>query len=239
VPEEAGVPDVRKDQAKLKDGEWSALIDAINKLHGVAAKRPAYRDFVTLHTDAMTTMAGMTWEVHTMPTMHMVGVNFLAWHRRFLRTFERRLQQAHAGVTIPYWDWTRDRKIPHALTEPALLDSWSVARGDFDAAMLPTKGLVNQVLQLTPYKPFQRHLEAIHGPVHDAVGGDMATAHSPSDPLFWLHHANIDRLWAKWETTAKATSPPNASDSLKPRGKIISGKVTAVVDTAKLGYRYA
>ena len=47
--------DTRKDQSKLSSGEWQALIDAINQLHGVGAARPAYRDFVKLHTDAMTT----------------------------------------------------------------------------------------------------------------------------------------------------------------------------------------
>jgi len=41
-----------------------------------------------------------------------------------------------------------------------------------------------------------------HGSVHMGVGGtdgwmsDFNTA--PLDPIFWLHHANIDRLWAKW-----------------------------------------
>jgi tyrosinase len=239
LAEEDTVADRRKDQSKLTGAEWQALVDAINKLHGSGVTRPAYRDFVNLHTDAMTTMQGMMWEVHSMPSMHTVGVNFLAWHRRYLRSFELRLQQVHPGVTIPYWDWLKNRAIPGGLTDPALLSSWSVSRGTFDATMLPTRGLVNQVLQLTPFRPFQSNLEAIHGPVHNAVGGDMATAHSPSDPLFFLHHANIDRLWAKWQGSAKSAKPANASASLKPRGKIISGKVSAVLDIGKLGYRYA
>jgi len=38
-----------------------------------------------------------------------------------------------------------------------------------------------------------------HGSVHVGVGGDMgAFATAPLDPLFWLHHCNIDRLWAMW-----------------------------------------
>jgi tyrosinase len=233
------VADTRKDQSKLTNADWQALINAIDQLHGVAAARPAYRDFVKLHTQAMTTATGMTWEVHTMPGMGMVGRNFLAWHRRYVRSFELRLQQAVPGVTIPYWDWTKDRAIPAALSEPTLLARWSVTRGQFDQTLLPTQPLVTQVLALTPFTPFQRNLEAIHGPVHNAVGGDMATAQSPTDPLFFLHHANIDRLWAKWEQTPKAADPPNASASLKPRGKIISGKVSAVLDIGQLGYRYA
>ncbi len=228
----------RKDQSKLTAAEWAKFIDAVDQLHGVGAKRPAYREFVKLHTDAMTTAAGMMWEVHTMPSMNMVGRNFLAWHRRYVRSFELRLQQVHADVTVPYWDWTKDRRIPAALSAPALLTRWSVTRGTFDATMLPTKGLVDQVLKLTPFAAFQRQLEAIHGPVHNAVGGDMATAHSPSDPLFFLHHADIDRLWAKWQASPRGSAPPNANGSLKPRGKIISGTVSAVLDISQLGYSY-
>lgn len=33
-----------------------------------------------------------------------------------------------------------------------------------------------------------------------AVGGSMASVTTAAfDPIFWVHHANIDRLWAKWE----------------------------------------
>lgn len=233
------MPDTRKDESKLSKADWQALFDAINQLHGVGAARPAYREFVNLHTQAMTTARGMTWEVHTMPGMAMVGRNFLAWHRRYVRSFELRLQRAVPGVTVPYWDWTKNRAIPAALTDPALLASWSVERGQFDETLLPTQPFVDQVLALTPFTPFQSNLEAIHGNVHNAVGGDMGTAHSPSDPLFFLHHANIDRLWAKWEQTPKAAKPLNATASLKPRGNIISGKVSAVLDIGQLGYGYA
>jgi tyrosinase len=32
-----------------------------------------------------------------------------------------------------------------------------------------------------------------------AIGGDMATAASPNDPLEWTHRAHIDMLWARWQ----------------------------------------
>jgi tyrosinase len=34
--------------------------------------------------------------------------------------------------------------------------------------------------------------------VHNLIGGAMATMQSPKDPIFYLHHANIDRLWYAW-----------------------------------------
>ena len=38
------------------------------------------------------------------------------------------------------------------------------------------------------------------GPGHFAMGPvAMDVFSSPSDPAFWLHHANVDRLWAMWQ----------------------------------------
>jgi tyrosinase len=74
---------------------------------------------------------------------------------------------------------------------------------------------------------FRNYLEGFYGPglhnwVHAWVGGvkrrtrenpppryeilyrgTMASGDSPNDPVFWLHHANIDRLWADWQLDEK------------------------------------
>jgi hypothetical protein len=39
----------------------------------------------------------------------------------------------------------------------------------------------------------------LHNRVHIWVGGDMGPGTSPNDPVFFLHHCNIDRLWAAWQ----------------------------------------
>jgi hypothetical protein len=39
----------------------------------------------------------------------------------------------------------------------------------------------------------------LHNRVHVWVGGSMGPATSPDDPVFFLHHCNIDRLWALWQ----------------------------------------
>ena len=41
--------------------------------------------------------------------------------------------------------------------------------------------------------------ERIHNSVHVWIGGDMARSSSPNDPVFFLHHCNVDRIWAAWQ----------------------------------------
>ncbi len=46
---------------------------------------------------------------------------------------------------------------------------------------------------------FRNSLERIHDSVHVAIGGHMERHFSPDDPVFYLHHANVDRIWAQWQ----------------------------------------
>ncbi|MFG2873668.1 tyrosinase family protein [Streptomyces sp. NPDC048337] len=81
------------------------------------------------------------------------------------------------------------------------------------APELPTKAEVNAVLDMADYdmapwnsasNGFRNNLEGwrgtgLHNRVHVWIGGHMATAASPNDPVFWMHHAFIDMLWAEWQ----------------------------------------
>ena len=88
------------------------------------------------------------------------------------------------------------------------------------------------------FPPFQRVLEQIHGNVHLAVGGTMSGASPPADPSFFLHHANVDRLWARWQRGHTAALPRNGPETLKPR-PMFGVKVSSLTSTSKIGYRYA
>jgi tyrosinase len=51
-----------------------------------------------------------------------------------------------------------------------------------------------------------------HGSIHIAVNGDMGSFDTAAlDPIFWLHHANIDRLWNVW--LKRDTNHQNPPDS--------------------------
>ncbi len=124
-------------------------------------------------------------------------------------------------------------------------------------AALPTASQVNAVLGLTPYDSppwmnsagFRPGLEDLHNRVHPWVGGpggSMSGPTSPNDPVFFLHHANLDRLWAQWQALHPAAAPylpavngpqgHNLNDPMAPWG----GAVTpaSVIDHRALGYWY-
>ena len=60
-----------------------------------------------------------------------------------------------------------------------------------------TGGMRNQLEGWAPSTRTQPvHL---HNQVHVFIGGDMEKSTSPNDPLFYMNHANIDRIWAAWQ----------------------------------------
>jgi tyrosinase len=231
---------IRKNQNQLSAAEWQALIGVMGQIHGVGEAAPRYSDFVKLHVRAMdmNDHEAMTWHVHTMGKT-MPGTNFLSWHRYLLVRMERRLQQINTNIALPYWDATADRTIPAPMQDPALLSGWGINRGTWNPSELASAQEETDVLQTPTFRLFQSNLEAgIHNGVHRAVGGDMAGPASPSDPLFFLHHANIDRLWALWQIDHKGLGPPNLNDTLQPP-PLFDVTVGAVQDIGALGYSYS
>ena len=128
---------VRKNQAALTPAEWQAFISAIRSLRGIGNLRPRYGAFVDVHIRAMTSMAGMSWGVHNMARMGVIGRNFLAWHRRYILRFEQRLQQFDPSVSLPYWDPITSPQIPAPLNTPSFVTNWGLVRS-WDPIYLPT-----------------------------------------------------------------------------------------------------
>ena len=87
----------------------------------------------------------------------------------------------------------------------------------------------------------------MHGQGHNYIGGEMASGGAaPNDPIFFLHHANVDRLWAMWQD-ANRKSAETAADYGNPafpadrRGAIFNFpqvRAEEMLDFRVLGYRY-
>ncbi|OJD33145.1 uncharacterized protein BKCO1_3300057 [Diplodia corticola] len=59
---------------------------------------------------------------------------------------------------------------------------------------------IRRVQAADNYNSYRKRLEGgPHFAIHRAIGGDMVPATSPNDPIFFLHHGQIDRLWYLWQ----------------------------------------
>ncbi len=89
----------RKDVSTLTRSERRRLINALLEVK----RRGEYDEFVRTHIEYYKPDGE-----RGLRTAHMAP-SFLPWHRRFLLDLERALRRVDDAVTVPYWDWTRDR----------------------------------------------------------------------------------------------------------------------------------
>jgi len=149
-------------------------------------------------------------------TCHTDPQFFWAWHRMYLYWFER-IVRKYSGMydwAIPFWDWANpaQRALP-----PAFRDSNSLL---FDASRNPginsgtqlstslATSIANAMTSLS-YFNAQSGVNGPHGIVHGAVSGNMCCVPTAAkDPIFWSHHAMIDRLWNLWLAQGGGRSSP-------------------------------
>jgi tyrosinase len=115
-----------------------------------------------------------------------------------------------------------------------------------EIATLPRRAHAQGLLSMTPYDAapwnsnsagFRNRLEgwqqpdppALHNRVHVWVGGDMLPASSPNDPVFYLNHCNVDRLWEAWMTeNGRNYLPPQTAPS-SLRGHRINDQMSSLI----------
>jgi len=70
---------------------------------------------------------------------------------------------------------------------------------------------------------------ALHNRVHVWVGGDMSPASSPNDPVFFLNHCNVDRIWEAWMQKHGRIYLPDAKAPAKLKGHRINDKLASFI----------
>jgi len=78
-----------------------------------------------------------------------------------------------------------------------------------------------------PREDLRRPEPHMHNRVHVWVGGDMAPGSSPNDPVFFLNHCNIDRLWEAWMRRRGRTYLPGAGQG--PPGQRATDPLFSIV----------
>jgi tyrosinase len=223
------LPYERKDQAVLTEVEQERFLCAFNVINSNG-------------------VLGQLVDIHGEPS-HLAHSQqrFLPWHRIYLLKFEQALRAIHPDVSLPYWDWTQasEQYIPAWLQSftPTVVtptQTINVIRFPQSQASLATiASNTPSALAQTDFTSFTSQLQGIHNGVHVWVGGSMGSVPTaPTDPIFWMHHANIDRLWWQWHK-----SPQGAG-----KNPILSGAAAVMDpwpnteadtrDITTLGYNY-
>lgn len=190
--------------------------------------------------------------------------HFFTWHRAYLYFFEQVLRDASGdpNLTIPYWDWTLHPALPAIYRQPANPNTnplYEQLRRLNNPALQLGPGIVVDALEnafsQSAFIDFSNSLdESPHGTIHTATGGTPLSVGftgtmsrietSANDPIFWAHHGNVDRIWAKWNAAGNA-NPSNPAFLNKTftfvdvNGQNVSITAGAVLTTQALGYTYS
>ena len=161
---------------------------------------------------------------------------FCPWHRWYVYYLEHIVRGVleDDDFSLPYWNYTsgrvEDLSIPAAFRDPGSplyrqnRNPW-VNRGERIDKNNP--GTISvAALQEPRYidRPngeigFCPQLDGNpHGLVHVYVGNGKGMGNVPyaaDDPIFYLHHCNIDRIWESWNRGAKHPNPPWSDKPVK------------------------
>jgi len=183
------------------------------------------------------------------------GSYFQAWHRGFLHFFELQLRAASGNpeLTLPYWDYYKNPRLPEIFASPTLSDGssnslyWAGRKGTVIEG-LNYLAFADTVTTFPwgPGETFEDLAEKNpHNRVHNQVGGSMGEVPTaPEDPIFWLHHCNVDRLWSAWVAAGNGRKMPRSNDLWWKETFAYNldgswrARVADMNDTRNLGYRY-
>jgi tyrosinase len=215
VPGPAPAAIVRKSADALTATEQQTFMNAIIS----AIADGTYSLLARIHAD-------MSHDMHTMPGMPAGTQRFLPWHRLYLINFEQAMRAFEPTFFVPYWRWMDQSSIPDWMTKfkpkgvtdangrPITVTRRPGTSPDPRARTLPTSHTIRTtVMNHTTYTPFTLALEGAqpfgaHNLVHDWFNGTMTQVPiSPADPMFWMHHAEIDRIWWLWQQSHPTQNP--------------------------------
>ncbi len=201
---------IRKNYKEMTQTEKNALVSAFYQLRTGA---DLINDLATFHNNNFSA-------IHNNPPAQDV---FLAWHRRQIFEVEQAMQSINPNLSIPFWDWTIDNSTSSDLWFNGFMgqfnSAWSLGRTFNSNFPLPTISQVTAIQNISTWTSYYAQLETsvVHTGAHNWVGrsinggpdGAMATGASPRDPVFYLHHGMIDKLYDEWITAHGITPSSN------------------------------
>lgn len=235
---------------------FQAAVHAVPRLTGLPPGWPAWKeellDRAALSKATATTRSYWNRCDHGFDHADGFAPHFLSWHRMYLFYFEETLRtlSKNDDFMLPYWDSVRDARLPEVMWKDKTDANSLYLKYRGTAA---NKGEAVGVLDDEAIKTSETlqelnaGLESMpHNNAHSFIGGAMGDPRVAAlDPIFWFHHANIDRLWWQWQAThgkINDGSLPSDWDETSYSFLTASGakqnKVAEFLDTESKGYTY-
>jgi len=158
---------------------------------------------------------------------------------------------ADGPLNVTYWNdpsnAQSDNWGPRVTTVGVRALSETVGLQDRDSRSVFTPEAVAGYLRLPTFPLFWRAIEGNpHNTAHTLTGGFNPTGHmssgmSPLDPIFWLHHCNVDRLWAQWQNAGHTTpNQPQVYNGqfVNAAGDSVNASAAGAVDFRAMGFTY-
>ena len=228
--------------AMVKDGTYAALVrnhmDMSHGMHGSMGTTGLYR-FLGWHRRYLLAFEAALQKADQVlrpAAKTKLGVPYWRWEDGIPKWMEGFLPAPDPGTKKP---------VP-ARKDAAPPDKANKA----DVGLIVTKFQIQKpnVPQANDYVKFTYGVEGwglrpdgtslpAHNHGHAWVGGIMNnTSSSPTDPIFWMHHAEVDRIWQVWRKTNPTVAPPlqGADRIMDPWAESYDD----LLDTEKLGYSY-
>jgi hypothetical protein len=199
----AAVPLVRRDVGRMNASD--PILLAYRKAIGAMQALPSTNPLSWAYQAAIhgTTLSGMQVSWNTCEH----GTDFFwSWHRMYLYWFERivRKMSGEPCWALPYWDWAPGTEFqlpaPFRDTSTELYTANRNPSINSGAGSLnPGAVSVTGAFSSTSFLTANSIIQGPHGSVHVQVGGWMSSVPTAAhDPIFYLHHSNVDRLWNLW-----------------------------------------
>ena len=248
----------RLNQKNLPQTEKDAFKNAVRKL----VTDGAYKSLINIHSDMSHNMHGSMGPTGLLRFLAWHRRYILEFERALLAADKALRPNATMPVCLPYWHWIDPfpdwlegflpANRPDNNTPPPARRKKSPPekpnQTDVDYII---SGFASQMpgINTNDYTRFTYGLEGwgkrqdgtslpAHNHVHDWTGGIMSnTMYSPTDPVFWLHHGEVDRLWHIWQQ-----QHDNSHPALTGNDRIMDPwpeTYDAVRSIEALGYVYA
>ncbi|MCM3872711.1 MAG: tyrosinase family protein [Pyrinomonadaceae bacterium] len=216
---------VRKNFKNLTAAELTAFKNGVTVMKSRAATDPTSWAYQAAIHGTTASPAQTAWNTCQHNTTH-----FFSWHRMELCFFERILRKASGlpSLGLPYWNYSESadpnaRFLPAAFRTPAnatnpLFTTNRNASLNNGTAQLSASAvsLASALPGPVDFYPFSSTVYGTpHSAIHGGIGGWMGSVPTAAqDPIFWLHHCNIDRLWNRWLAGGGGRANPPTSDTV-------------------------